>query len=51
MTNTGKIIEIQGTAEKVPFSRNKLNQMLDLAENGLQIHFKKQLELLGETLY
>ncbi len=47
MTHDMKIVEIQGTAEKVSFSRNKMNEMLDLAESGLNIHFEKQLLALG----
>lgn len=39
MTNRGDLIEVQGTAEKGAFSREQLNQMLDLASQGIsQIH-------------
>lgn len=34
MTGSGQFIEIQGTAEHRPFSREELNQLLDLAEKG-----------------
>ena len=34
MTGSGQFIEIQGTAEHRPFSRDELNQLLDLAEKG-----------------
>lgn len=34
MTGLGQFIEIQGTAEHRPFSRDELNQLLDLAEKG-----------------
>ncbi|MFT7622745.1 MAG: ribonuclease PH, partial [Myxococcota bacterium] len=34
-TPEGGIIEVQGTAEKAPFDRNELNQLLDLAQKGL----------------
>lgn len=34
MTGSGQFIEIQGTAEHCPFSRDELNQLLDLAEKG-----------------
>ncbi len=50
MTDNGNLIEVQGTAEKKSFSRNKLNEMLDLAEEGLQIHFSKQLQSLGGSI-
>ena len=34
MTGTGKFIEVQGTAEREPFDRGLLNQLLDLATIG-----------------
>lgn len=34
MTASGKFIEIQGTAEHRPFSRDELNTLLDLAQKG-----------------
>lgn len=36
MTGSGKLVEIQGTAEKDPFSRDTLNALLDLAQKGIQ---------------
>jgi ribonuclease PH len=36
MTGTGKIIEVQGTAEKVPFSREELDALLALAGKGIE---------------
>jgi ribonuclease PH len=36
MTEDGKLIEIQGTAEEAPFSRQQLNDLLSLAEKGTQ---------------
>ncbi|QBG46152.1 ribonuclease PH [Verrucomicrobia bacterium S94] len=35
MTESGKIIEIQGTAEETPFSKDELLQMMALAEKGI----------------
>lgn len=35
MTATGHLIEIQGTAEKEPFDRQQLNQLLDLGHKGV----------------
>jgi len=35
MTEQGKFIEIQGTAEEVPFSQQELSSMLALAESGI----------------
>ena len=36
MNEQGEFIEIQGTAEEASFSRSQLNDMLALAENGIQ---------------
>ena len=35
MAEGSQLIEIQGTAEEAPFSRNELNALLDLGESGL----------------
>lgn len=35
MTGSGKFIEIQGTAEETPFSREQMQDMLALAEKGV----------------
>mgnify|MGYP001168933217 FL=1 len=35
LTADGKIIEIQGTAEKAPFEREKFDEMLELATKGI----------------
>ncbi|QDZ12218.1 ribonuclease PH [Devosia ginsengisoli] len=35
MTGSGKFVEIQGTAEQVPFSRDELNSLMALAESGI----------------
>lgn len=43
LTRTGGLVEIQGTAEKTPFSRTDLNQMIDLAESGCNSLFDLQL--------
>ena len=34
MTGAGKFVEIQGTAEETPFSKEESDQMLDLAISG-----------------
>ena len=36
MTATGQIIEVQGTAEAAPCSRAELDQLLDLAADGIE---------------
>ena len=46
-TNTGKIIEIQGTAEKEPFSRNDLTNMIELGLKGIEKIYSEQKRALG----
>jgi ribonuclease PH len=41
-TGSGKFIEIQGTAERQPFNREQMNQMLELAEAGMSQLFTLQ---------
>ena len=36
MTGAGNLVEVQGTAEGVAFSRAQLDELLDLAESGIQ---------------
>ena len=35
LTGTGKFVEIQGTAEQEPFSKDELNELMRLAETGI----------------
>jgi len=46
MTESGKFVEIQGTAERQPFSRKQFNELIDLAEHGLKKIFAIQREAL-----
>ncbi len=41
-TGSGKFIEIQGTAERAPFNREQMNEMLELAEKGINQLFTIQ---------
>lgn len=47
MTGNGGFVEIQGTAEGAPFSRNEMEAMLNLAENGIAQLVAKQKAALG----
>lgn len=47
MTGKGLFIEVQGTAEEVPFSRDLLNKITDVAVQGITEITKKQVEVLG----
>lgn len=50
MTGSGKFIEIQGTAEETPFSREDYDQMLDLAVGGIQELIRLQNRMMIEGL-
>jgi ribonuclease PH len=50
MTQSGQIVEVQGTAEGQPFSREQMGQLMDLAEKGISELFEKQQALLMEDL-
>ncbi len=47
MTSCGKFIEIQGTAEGEPFSRRKMDELLDLAYTGIKRITAAQKKSLG----
>ncbi|NSW90858.1 MAG: ribonuclease PH [Firmicutes bacterium] len=47
MSGGGKFIEIQATGEQFPFSRNQLDEMLLLAEEGINKLILIQREVLG----
>jgi ribonuclease PH len=47
MTADGGFVEVQGTAEGQPFSRDAMNAMLDLASAGIKQLINKQNEALG----
>ncbi len=47
MTESGRLIEIQGTAEKAMFDRKELNTMLDLAHKGILELCELQKSVLG----
>jgi ribonuclease PH len=48
MTGAGRFVEVQGTAEGLPFSRAELDDLLGLAEVGILQIFDLQRELLAE---
>lgn len=47
MDDQGRFIEIQGTAEAEPFSREEMNAMTELAQNGISQLIVIQRETLG----
>ena len=50
MTGDGKFVEVQGAAEAAPFSRDELNQLLDLGQTGIERIFEIQKAALAESL-
>jgi ribonuclease PH len=46
MTSKGEFVEVQGTAEGKPFSKETINDLLALAEKGIQQLFQAQQEAL-----
>lgn len=50
MTDKGQIVEIQGTGEAFPFTRQDLNQMLDMAQKGIFELIEIQKKILSDIL-
>jgi ribonuclease PH len=48
MTSSGRFIEVQGTAEGMPFSRGELDDLLGLAEHGIAEILGSQAALLAD---
>lgn len=49
MTGGGKIVEVQGTAEKEPFSKQDLDKLIELASEGINELISVQKKTLGIT--
>ncbi len=49
MTGNGAFVEVQGTGEEAPFTRDELNALLALAEEGIGQMITKQKAVLGST--
>jgi ribonuclease PH len=48
MTSSGRFVEVQGTAEGSPFSRNELDELLALAQRGIEHILDAQVDVLAE---
>jgi len=46
MTGAGRFVEVQGTAEGLPFTRSELDDLVALAQGGIEELFALQRELL-----
>ena len=49
-TGDGRFIEVQGTAEAMPFGRDALNTLLDLADHGIRQLVEKQRAIVGHLI-
>jgi ribonuclease PH len=49
MTGSGGLIEVQGTAEGVPFTRDELTALLDLASGGISEIVELQKAMIAEA--
>jgi ribonuclease PH len=49
-TGNGRFIEVQGTAEAIPFGRDSLNTLLDLADLGIAQLIEKQRAIVGHLI-
>ena len=49
-TDAGRYVEIQGTAERHPFERARMNELLDLADHGIDRLFEHQRGVLSDLL-
>ena len=47
MTGKGAFVEVQGTAETVPFTRQEMEKMTSLAEEGIKGLVSRQKEIVG----
>ncbi len=50
MTGSRKFVEVQGTAEEVPFDKEQLDQLLQLATRGIEKLVDLQRQLLGARI-
>lgn len=50
MDSDGRLIEIQGTAEKAPFTRNEFTAMWEAASLGIRVLFERQNEVISSLI-
>ncbi|HEY7582729.1 MAG TPA: ribonuclease PH [Acidimicrobiia bacterium] len=48
MSGRGLLVEVQGSAEKAPFSREELDRILDLAAGGIEVLVDAQKQAVAE---
>jgi ribonuclease PH len=47
MTGSGKFIEVQGTAESIPFTKKQMERMTEMAQEGIRELLKAQKQVLA----
>ena len=47
MTGSGKFIEVQGTAEKLPFTRKQMERMAEIAQQGIKELLREQKKVIA----
>jgi ribonuclease PH len=47
MTGSGKFVEVQGTAESVPFTSKQMERMTEIAQEGIRELLKAQKKVLA----
>jgi ribonuclease PH len=50
MTGSGGFVEIQGTAERAPFSRDEMSRLLDHASRGISQLIAAQRSALAKSI-
>ncbi|MBM3253190.1 MAG: ribonuclease PH [Candidatus Omnitrophica bacterium] len=50
MTGKGRFVEIQGTAEKIPFDKKEMDRLIDLAKKGINQIIKIQKSVVKDLL-
>jgi ribonuclease PH len=48
-TSEGRFIELQGTAEKAPFSREQMDELLALGVRGIEVLIAKQKSIISQS--
>ena len=48
MSGEGRLIEVQATAERVPFERGELDELVELAASGIERIIDLQREAVGQ---
>lgn len=48
MTGSGRFVEVQGTAEGMPFARSELDELLELSEHGIATLLEAQSTVLAD---